>query len=89
MEPDADHWQALLETDPDPDQMFTFQREDGTKAHATWGVRLAQAIDHGTDHRSQLCTGLTSFGIEPPEMDVWAWGWATGRFSEEAAASAE
>src|SRR5580765_4938005 len=41
MEPDAAHWRALLENDPDPDEMFTFQREDGTKSHATWGVRLA------------------------------------------------
>jgi uncharacterized damage-inducible protein DinB len=84
MEPDGRHWQALLESEPDPDEILTFQRNDGSKTHATWGVRLAQAIDHGTDHRSQLCTGLTAFGIEPPEMDVWAWGWATGRFREEA-----
>ena len=79
MEPDAAHWRALLETDPDPDEMFTFHRQDGTKSHATWGVRLAQAIDHGTDHRSQLCTGLTSHGIEPPEIDAWAWAFANGK----------
>src|SRR4051812_32315267 len=79
MEPDAAHWQALLATDPDPDEQFTLHREDGTKSHATWGVRLAQAIHHGTDHRSQLCTALTSFGIEPPEIDAWAWAFPIGK----------
>ena len=41
--------------------------------------RLAQVFHHGTDHRSQVCTALTSLGIEPPEIDLWAWGEATGR----------
>ena len=79
MEPDAAHWQALLDDEPDPDEQFTLHREDGAKSHATWGVRLAQAIHHGTDHRSQLCTALTSFGIEPPEIDVWAWAFPLGK----------
>ena len=35
------------------------------------GIRLAQAIHHGTDHRSQVCTALTTLGIEPPAIDVW------------------
>ena len=36
------------------------------------GIRLAQALHHGTDHRSQICTALTTLGVEPPEIDVWA-----------------
>ena len=43
------------------------------------GLRLAQVVHHGTDHRSQVCTALTSFGITPPEIDLWAYGEATGR----------
>ena len=43
------------------------------------GLDLAQVLHHGTDHRSQVCTALTSFGIEPPEIDLWAYGEATGR----------
>jgi uncharacterized damage-inducible protein DinB len=46
------------------------------------GVRLAQALHHGTDHRSQICTALTTIGIEPPEIDVWAFAAAEGRLSE-------
>ena len=25
-----------------------------------------------TDHRSQVCTALTSHGIEPPSIGLWA-----------------
>ncbi len=45
--------------------------------------RLAQVIHHGTDHRSQVCTILSTLGIEPPEIDVWAYGEATGRTRTE------
>ena len=79
MEPDGAHWQALLAGGPDPDEQFVL-RESGGESHATWGVRLAQAVHHGTDHRSQLCTGLTSLGIEPPEIDVWEWAKAPGKY---------
>ena len=83
MEPDADHWRAILQEQTDPDAILTHTREDGSQEHATWGIRLAQALDHGTDHRSQLCTALTTLGIQPPEIDVWAWGWTNGRFRED------
>jgi uncharacterized damage-inducible protein DinB len=73
MEPSAAAWAGLLAANPDPDEMFTQHREDGTKSHATWGVRLAQAVHHGTDHRSQVCTALTDLGIEPPSIDLWDW----------------
>ena len=41
--------------------------------------RTAQVIHHGTDHRSQICTALTSLGLTPPAIDVWAFAQATGR----------
>lgn len=81
MEPSARSWREILDRDPDPDEVVTYTRDDGSKAHATWGVRLAQAIDHGTDHRSQLFTALTTLGIEPPEIDVWAWAMTVGKHS--------
>lgn len=31
----------------------------------------AQALHHGTDHRSQICTALTTLGVEPLLIDVW------------------
>ena len=57
-------------------------RYDGTQSHSPAGIRLAQALHHGTDHRSQICTGLTALGQEPPEIDVWAFGDETGTVFE-------
>jgi uncharacterized damage-inducible protein DinB len=71
-------WMALLAGDLDPEQDLV-ERGDGWEFHQPAGLRLAQTIHHGTDHRSQVCTALTSFGIEPPEIDLWAYGEATGR----------
>ncbi|HEU5433446.1 MAG TPA: DinB family protein [Thermomicrobiales bacterium] len=35
---------------------------------------MTQAIDHATEHRAHIATILTQLGIQPPEMDGWAWG---------------
>ena len=74
-------WQDLLTHDIDPDEM-TVVRGDGWEFSAPMGVRLAQAIHHGTDHRSQICTALTSLGIEPPGIDLWEWAESIGRTQE-------
>lgn len=71
-------WAALLATDIDPDA-DTVSRNDELEFHNPVGVRLAQALHHGTDHRSQVCTALTSLGITPPDIDVWAFAHANGR----------
>jgi uncharacterized damage-inducible protein DinB len=42
------------------------------------GVVLVQALHHGNDHRTHVCTILGANGIECGEMDVWAYGKATG-----------
>jgi uncharacterized damage-inducible protein DinB len=42
-------------------------------------VILVQAFNHGTEHRSQVCTILTTLGIQPPELAGWEWGLAVGR----------
>jgi uncharacterized damage-inducible protein DinB len=34
-------------------------------------IPLIQAINHATEHRSQVATILTQLGIQPPQMDVW------------------
>ena len=83
MEPTGDAWAAFLATDPDPELTVTRQRDDGTRSHAPLGIRLAQVVHHGTDHRSQIATALTSIGITPPEMDVWDFGAAEGRISQD------
>ncbi|MBA3739470.1 MAG: hypothetical protein H0W97_13015, partial [Actinobacteria bacterium] len=57
-------------------------RDDGSETHAPLSIRLAQALHHGTDHRSQICTALTTLGVEPPAIDVWDFGVQDGRVVE-------
>jgi len=73
---------ALLATDLDPDRIVVRHREDGSETHAPLGIRLAQVVHHGTDHRSQICTVLTTLGIEPPAIDVWDYADQDGRLTE-------
>jgi uncharacterized damage-inducible protein DinB len=75
----AGPWQSILAAAPDPDEDFVLTRDDGSESHATWGVRLAQVVHHGTDHRSQIATALTTLGVTPPEMDVWDWAMTVGK----------
>lgn len=82
MEEDGPAWQKLLAEDLDPDRMIVRHRDDGSTSGAPLGVRLTQVIHHGTDHRSQICTALTTLGIVPPEVDVWAWAWDKGVLTE-------
>ena len=37
------------------------------------------ALHHGTDHRSQICTALTTLDVQPPAIDVWDFGEQAGR----------
>ena len=87
MESNGAAWASLLAGDLDPDSDVVRHRDDGIDRYAPMGIRLAQALNHGTDHRSQVCTALTSLGIEPPEIDVWAFAAHEGRLSEVARTS--
>ena len=80
-------WMALLEQDIDPAAMIVRRRDDGSETHAPMGIRLAQALHHGTDHRSQICTALTTKGVEPPDIDVWDYAWHDDRLVEVPASS--
>jgi uncharacterized damage-inducible protein DinB len=75
-------WSALLASDPDADRVLVRHRDDGSETSAPLSIRLAQVVHHGTDHRSQICTALTNLGIEPPYIDVWAFGEAEGTVTE-------
>jgi uncharacterized damage-inducible protein DinB len=83
----GDRWTKLLARDLDPDSTVTRTRDDGSRSHAPLGIRLTQATQHGTDHRSQIATALTALGIEPPDIDVWAYADSQGRISVDPAPS--
>ncbi len=42
-------------------------------------VLVLQAIQHGIDHRTQICTTLSVLGLTPPHLDGWTyWAQAAG-----------
>jgi uncharacterized damage-inducible protein DinB len=60
-----------------PDDAVETTSDDGTfKLHL--GVVIIQALHHGNDHRTHICTILGHHDIPYGEMDVWAYGEATG-----------
>ena len=75
-------WLEVLADAPDADQQIADVDGD-VRFFAPVGIRLAQALHHGSDHRSQICTALTLIGVEPPDISAWAFGDATGRDYEE------
>jgi uncharacterized damage-inducible protein DinB len=71
MEEAVEAWPRIIASDIDPQALVMGQADDGTEVWWPTAIRLAQALHHGTDHRSQICTALTSLGLEPPRIDVW------------------
>ena len=45
---------------------------------ATAGIVLAQLVHHGSDHRAHVGTILGSHGVQPPDLDLWAYGGSLG-----------
>lgn len=82
MERNGKAWSKLLSEGVDPGEVLVRTWDDGSQTQAPYGIRLAQALHHGTDHRSQVCTVLTTLGIEPPLIDVWDFGEQAGSVDE-------
>jgi uncharacterized damage-inducible protein DinB len=83
MERNGPGWAEFVSRPLDPDAVVREVDEtDGFQRWAPVGFRLAAALDHGTDHRSQICTALTTLGVEPPGIDVWNFGLDVGRVVE-------
>jgi uncharacterized damage-inducible protein DinB len=49
------------------------ETRDGAPHQLPASLRLLQALNHATDHRTQIKTALTQAGFEPPELDGWTW----------------
>ena len=71
-------WADVLAQAVDGDEEIV-EHGDGWDFYSPLGFRLAQAVHHGTDHRSEIWIALTNVGVTPPDMDLWAYGEATGR----------
>jgi uncharacterized damage-inducible protein DinB len=77
-------WARFLSGLIDPDEMVReIDDSDGYERTAPLGLRLAGTLEHGTDHRSQICTALTTLGVEPPKIDAMNYGIAAGQVTEK------
>ena len=84
MERNGAGWAEYLSRSLDPDEMVhEVDPTDGFQRWAPVGFRLAGVLNHGTDHRSQICTALTTLGVEPPRIDVFDFGLDAGRIVEK------
>ena len=84
MERNGSGWTEYISRSLDPDEMVhEIDKSDGYQRWAPVGFRLAGVLNHGTDHRSQVCTALTSLGVEPPKIDVFDFGLGAGRIVEK------
>ena len=75
-------WERLLAEPVDAEHAFVVGDGD---VEVRGGVIVAQALHHGNAHREQICAVLTGLGVEPPDIQPWAYGWATGRMWERTA----
>jgi uncharacterized damage-inducible protein DinB len=54
------------------------EERDGQLMKLHLWVVVVQAMHHGNDHRTHICTILGAHDIPYGDMDVWAYGQATG-----------
>jgi uncharacterized damage-inducible protein DinB len=56
----------------DPEEVLESQHQ-GQQANLPAAVVYVQAINHATEHRSQIATILTQQGVDAPDVSGWAW----------------
>jgi uncharacterized damage-inducible protein DinB len=66
----AVRWRLALDQLPGLDITLPARGDRPEMPHAT-NLMVAQALHHGTDHRTQICTVLSANGFESPNLDVW------------------
>jgi uncharacterized damage-inducible protein DinB len=77
-------WSRFLSQPIDPEEMIReVDDTDGYERTAPLAFRLAGTLNHGSDHRSQICTALTTIGVQPPRIDVMDYGISVRRVTEK------
>jgi uncharacterized damage-inducible protein DinB len=62
-----------LAASADPDAILTTEYQ-GRSHQIPAATVYVQAINHATEHRSQIATILTQQGLAAPDFSGWAWG---------------
>jgi uncharacterized damage-inducible protein DinB len=78
----AVRWRMVLPRLPQLDVAIPARGERPRLEHAT-NLPVVQSLQHGNDHRSQVCTVLSANGFEVPRLDVYAY-WLDRRAVPEA-----
>lgn len=84
MDENGRFWEELAAGQFDSDRVCTWiSTVSGAHTEASAGILVAQALNHGNEHRAQIYTVLTTIGVEPPHYDAWSYAMATGLFRED------
>jgi uncharacterized damage-inducible protein DinB len=68
----AVRWRLVLARVNELDVTLPARGDRPELAHAT-NLLVDQALHHANDHRTQICTVLSSNGFETPDLDVWTY----------------
>ena len=72
-------WRIVLERAGELDITLPARGTRPLLPHAT-NLLFVQALQHGNDHRSQICTILSANGHPAPDLDVWRY-WTERRYA--------
>lgn len=75
----AAFWEQFLARGVDTEATVLHKGADGTERETKVGAILAQVLNHGNDHRSQISMLITQLGKEPPDLQAWSYARAAGR----------
>lgn len=81
-EENAAAWRAYIPAHPDGDERIVDVDDAGWRRTATVGLRVAQALQHGIEHRTQVCAAMTLLGIDTPDLSGWEYGVQKGVVTE-------
>jgi len=76
----AVRWRVVLARAGELDITLPARGDRPVLAHAT-NLLFAQALHHGNDHRTQICTILSANHYECPDLDVWRY-WMDRRYEK-------
>jgi len=75
----GDRWAGMLEAlDRGDLHAAVIGKSDYPDTDPAEGMLLVQAIQHGNDHRTQICSTLGALGLDVPDLDAWEY-WASER----------
>lgn len=72
VEAQSARWEALVDRAPELDVTIP-ARGPYPETPEAEDLLFLQAIHHGNDHRTQICTILGARGLEVPNVDGWAY----------------